>query len=198
MTEDSGDESNSTEYDTVDWDDLTHVIQPIPKYMGVVFDEMKDLYNYSSWRFHGDCTQLRWTSGEYQRQLCLNTPDDREAVDNWFYLGKYWIPYENFGRSLGHHSHVWSVFIEIGVDKADIHAGMQILVQLDAFPGEIYSEKLYNQEHTVASLADWESFKHVVLRRLRELTKQVEDEEEFSISAESTEAMSDASDDGEM
>lgn len=201
----SDDDGSSNE--SIVWNVTTDVIQPIPDYMAAILAEMRRRYDYSTLRFHGDVVLLRWNLDDGEIQTCFNAPDEIDAIDNEFYVGRYWMPYEcNSALCMRPHSPAWSLFLEIGVVKTDMNAGMQFQIQLESFPAEHFSEKVYDQHHIVASMEEWTAFKRDVLDGLMALQfKRIEDEVQFGLSEESTEPNSendememDSDDDGEM
>lgn len=194
---------------SVDWDDMTDVIQPIPDYMAAILAEMRRRYNHSRTRFHGEAALLRWRSEEEddEIQTCFTHPNDMETDGNEFYVGRCWMPYETSGTMIRPFSPAWSLFLEIGVVKTDMNAGMQFSIQINSFPNEHFRENLYHEHHMVRSMEEWATFKRDILDGLMpELFKRVEDEVEFGFSEESTEPNSsddgddemEESDDGEM
>jgi hypothetical protein len=189
---------------SIDWDDLTDVIQPIPAYMESVLAEMRTRYTRSDLRFHGDAACLRWRMDEDELQTCFNAPDEHDAADNPFYTGRHWMSYEGGGSYLRNHSPAWSLFVEVGVVKAEIATGgMRFLVQLKSFPAEPFWETLYDQVHLVASMDEWVIFKRDILDGVAaQLIQRVESDVAMGFSGDSTEPYSEGddamSDDGDM
>jgi len=195
--------ANSSD-ESIDWDDLTDVIQPIPAYMEAVLTEMRTRYVRSDLRFHGDAVYLRWHMGDNELQTCFNAPDEHDVADNPFYTGRHWMSYENDGSYLRNHSPAWSLFLEVGVVKAEIATGgMRLLVQLKSFPAEPFWETLYDQVHLVASMDEWVVFKRDILDGVAaQLIQRVESDVAMGFSEDSTEPYSEGddamSDDGDM
>jgi hypothetical protein len=184
--------SSSSLNQPFDWDDLTDVVQPIPAYMESILAEMRRRYERSEICFCGDVALLRWRRGMEEFQTGFHAPDEEDAQDNAFYVGRHWTPYEKNGSLIREHSPAWYLFLEIGVVKADIEAGgMQFLIQLKSFPAEPFRESLYNQHHLVTSMDEWIAFKRDVLDGVvGQLLERIEDEVEFGFSEDSTEAYS--------
>ena len=171
----------------IDWDDTSRLIGPVPQFMKDILTDIRDLIGYSEIRFHGDYIQLRWTTADgMERQILLNTPDEEEVGENQACAGKYWLSYESFGPG---HPRVWTLFVELGVEKDRLDDGLHVSVQFTSNPYQPFHELLYSQVHVVTSVEQWNAeVRPILLQRLPELARRVEDEAEFAVSAESTES----------
>ena len=176
--------------DSIDWNDLTDVIQPIPAYMAAVLAEMRRRYTRSNIRFCGDAAFLRWSMDGNEMQTCFNAPDELDAPEHQFHVGRHWMSYEDSGSLISDDSPAWHLFLEVGVVKAGIEAsGMLIQVQIKSFPAEPFWANQFDHHHLVASMADWTAFKHNVLDgAMAQLLQHIEDDVAGGFSEDSTEA----------
>lgn len=169
----------------IDWDDMSRVIEPVPAFLKAILTDIRDMVGYSETRFHGDYIQLRWTTADgIERQIFLNTPNEEEAEENQACVGKHWLSYENFGPG---RVPVWTLFVELGVEKDHLDKGVHISMQFMSNPHQPHSEVLYDRVHVVTSLEQWNAeAKPILLHQMPELARRVENEVDFAGSAEST------------
>ena len=176
--------------DSIDWNDLTDVIQPIPAYMAAVLGEMRRRYTRSHVRFCGDAAFLRWSMDGNELQTCFNAPDELDAPEHQFHVGRYWMSYEDSGSLIRDDSPAWHMFLEVGVVKANLEAsGMLIQVQVKSFPAEPFWASQFDQHHLVTSMDQWAAFKHNILDgTMAQLIRRIEDDVALGFSEDSTEA----------
>jgi hypothetical protein len=167
-----------------DWDNMEHVIYPIPPYMCTVFDELSQKYDYSDFRFRGmNHIRLRLSD---ERQVYLYSPDEIEAAAYQHFVGKFWIPYELVGKDIENNSPAWVIQIDVGVNGENLNAGLQFFVKFTSFPNEIYTEQLCSTQYNVSSLSEWTTLRDTALEELAQLSRNVEYEVEFAQSNQST------------
>lgn len=135
-----------------------------PTFIAQVLEDLhcKLRFRCSEQRFHGEQMVLVYNT---THTLFLYAPDASEAAyEDRVFEGKHWISYE---RSAPTQSPTWSIYMDIGLNIADLQAGLELRVKLLGFPNDPHWEQfLFFEAYTIASQADWSACSCTVLAPL--------------------------------
>jgi hypothetical protein len=141
-------------------------------------------FQCSDQQFHGDQMVLVYNT---TRTLFLYAPDVSEAAyEDRVFEGRYWLAYE---RSASGQAPTWSIYIDIGLDMADLQAGLQLRVKLIGFPNDPHWEQsLFFDTYTIASHEDWHTCSCSVMAPLIAAAHEMEERVAAAQSSASTDA----------